>query len=162
VNGRQSARVPEMVRERSATLALCLVAGLGLIACGGESTVETSSGKPPAERQVTGKPEGDSNPAGVEATGKSAKPQQAEPHASKEGRAESGYSEGDRRSKGQPPGELTDQDRCDRKPSACGRKETPPDYSNPDVRRAEERAEEPDEPTECHSTDCEELRKAEG
>jgi hypothetical protein len=57
---------------------------------------------------------------------------------------------------------LSDEEVCERDPSVCAPdKDATPDYSNPDVRRAEERAAEPDKPTKCDSTDCEALREAE-
>ncbi len=160
--------VPKMVGERVVTCAACVVAGFGLIACGSdkESTAETSPSNAAvaaeAEHDAGKKPDRNSNSAREDATGNSAKPEGAKPPASMDGRSESESSDHGHGSGGQAPRGLSDEERCERKPASCGPKDTHPDYSNPDVRRAEKRAEEPDQPTQCDSADCERLRSEEG
>lgn len=149
-----------------AALALCLA--VALAGCGGG---EESTGKQVTEAakadQGSQKPATATNDAGGEGrqgddaaqarmrtAKKNQSPGKGHATATKKGKKAKKPVEDD------PPANLSDEEVCERKPSACGLDEdTPPDYSNPDVRRAEERAEEPDEPVKCDSSDCERLRR---
>lgn len=200
---------PMPTKKAFVMLALCLLAGLTLIACGGgEESTETQAPGPPAS--AADDPAGSSTPgaqtSGSEKLGNGSgstgggtakddsdsagggkakdRPSPAGARTAKNGPRPAGSEtarkgrHGSRRSgsavpeKGKepktkpadadPPASLSDEEVCERDPSACGSDENAaPDYSNPDVRRAEERAAEPDPPTKCDSSDCEKVRGAE-
>jgi hypothetical protein len=166
-----------MTRKGPATLALFLVAGLGLIACGGggettdpqepgSSSIRTETSDTARDEQAGAaarheeRPENDSKAPRAGAAEKAVEPQRAGAGSSR-GKQPGKKSNDDPRDDGKP-GYRSDEERCAHEPSTCGPDEETPSYdSNPDVRRAEERAEEPEEPKKCYSSDCEELRSAE-
>jgi hypothetical protein len=170
----QLSRVPGMARRKSVALALSLAAGLGLIACGGgdegtstqgagstsAQTGDATPGKTDAKPTPDHEPEVDARPGGPENGKQAADPQKAA-GTPKAGRSKEGSSDESPHGNGNPH-YASDEERCNHEPSTCGPDENAtPDPSNPDVRRAEERAEEPDKPTKCDSSDCEEIRRGE-
>jgi hypothetical protein len=152
-----------------ALLVLCLLSAAGLPGCGGdEGTTETQT---PSAEAKPGAPTGaadetpDPKPQADDAASSKKKPVNKNPSVSKSpapAKKQIAAPEKDKKlaEGGRPPG-LSDEEYCELEPEACGPEETPPDRSNPDVRRAEERAEEPDEPEKCDSADCERARRAE-
>lgn len=150
-----------------AALALCLA--VALVGCGGgeesTGTQATEAAKAQAD-QGSQKPATATNDAGDEGRqGDDAAPARTRAamknqNPDKGQAATTSKSEAKKAPEDDPPANLSDEEICEREPSACRPNEdTPPDYSNPDVRRAEERAEEPDEPVKCDSSDCERLRR---
>ena len=158
-----------MARKKvSVLLTLCILVVLAISACGGDEESSTPSTPPstPAstspEKTTAAKAAADAKAKGKDESKAQAKREQ-EDHKEESADAPSDSSMGSEERGAKPSVHMSDEERCARKPSTCGPDENAaPDYSNPDVRRAEERAKEPSELPECHSTDCEELRRGEG